>query len=411
MRWWSGNPAEARLGIEEAVARLFPPQSLAPAGGLAPAGLIGAELELLAFTAETYAVARLDGELGEWLRDIGTRDGWRSTGSDKGAPKYTLSGGGTITLEPGGQVEYSSPPFASPSLLIDDLQRVGSRLVSSAASHGVALMAVGIDPFNDIAQVPLQLTSERYARMDAYFASIGPSGARMMRQTAALQISIDPVHDADLTWSVLNRAAPMMTALFANSRTYAGADSGYASYRAHMWRGLDPGRTGIVGSGDGDSNSDAIAAYTRFATEAPFIGDTPPYVAFGAVPRSDADVEYHLSTLFPEIRPKGYYEVRCIDAIPIEFCAAPILFVAGLCADAIALRAADAVLDMPVHETPVHDMLACAAEQGMADDVLRARARALVTIAEEACVRAGDSFACAQQIEILRTWTARSLAA
>ena len=52
---------------------------------------------------------------------------------------------------------------------------------------GIQLLARGVDPYNDIEDVPLQLNRDRYARMTRYFDSIGPSGVLMMRQTAALQ--------------------------------------------------------------------------------------------------------------------------------------------------------------------------------------------------------------------------------
>src|SRR5690606_38584295 len=113
-----------------------------------------------------------------------------------------------------------------------------------AAAAGITLESIGMDPAHSLRESPLQLHADRYARMDEYLHSIGDAGARMMRQTAAIQVSIDPAHDAALTWRVLNRAAPVLTALFANSRTYNGEDSGYASYRAQAWRDLDPGRTG-----------------------------------------------------------------------------------------------------------------------------------------------------------------------
>ena len=29
-----------------------------------------------------------------------------------------------------------------------------------------------------------------------------------------------------------------------------------------------------------------------------------------------ADLDYHLTTLFPPVRPRGYVEIRCLDALP-----------------------------------------------------------------------------------------------
>jgi glutamate--cysteine ligase len=46
----------------------------------------------------------------------------------------------------------------------------------------------------------------------------------------------------------------------------------------------------------------------------------------------------HLSTLFPEVRPKGYLEVRSIDAQPIDALAQPLLLVSTLARDGVARR-------------------------------------------------------------------------
>ena len=43
--------------------------------------------------------------------------------------------------------------------------------------------------------MPLQVASDRYRRMDRYLSGIGHSGARMMRQTASVQMNVDPAGD------------------------------------------------------------------------------------------------------------------------------------------------------------------------------------------------------------------------
>jgi glutamate--cysteine ligase len=370
--------------------RLFPREPAAKP-------MIGAEVELLAFDVDTRCVSRLDGRLGAWLRDSADRDGWRAAGSTKDAPLYHLPDGMTLTLEPGGQIEFSSPPHASTAALIAQLQHTGEQLTRRAHAFGIELHSVGIDPFHDLADAPLQLDGSRYARMDRYFATIGNAGARMMRQTAALQLSVDAAHDPALTWSVLNRAAPVLTALFANSRIYNGRDSGYASCRARQWRELDDRRTGVF------HEPDAVAEYARFALDAPFIGDSAPYPSFRERARDDG-WEYHVSTLFPEVRPKGYYEVRCMDAIPIAALAAPVALISAIAWDQAALQEADALLPV-AYETSLERAARC----GMSDRTVRALAEQLVAIASEACVRMAAENDAA--VDVLRDWLAQSLAA
>lgn len=376
---------------------LFPAMASGVATRSSSTAFIGAEVELLVRDAHTGAIARLDGAMGEWLRVAAASGAWTSQASSKGAPKYCLPNGGTITLEPGGQMELSSAPHRTPRALVEAIHTSVSDLEWGAADFGLVLNAVGIDPVHSLAETPLQLTAERYTRMDRYFSAISPSGARMMRQTAALQVSVDAAHDPVLCWNALNRAAPAFTALFANSRMYEGRDSGYASYRAQMWRELDPSRTGVI--------PDA-AGYDAFAKRARSMADAPAYRAFDELDNAtDADWDLHLSTLFPEIRPKKYFEVRCIDSIPVRYVAAPILLVASLAWDLEMLEASAKFLP-EVNEA----RLLRAARDGMRDESLAEEARELVRLTVAACDQRGADFASAADITALTDWLDRSLA-
>ena len=178
-------------------------------------------------------------------------------------PRFDTPGGATISFEPGGQLEVSSAPHASASSLIASLREIVAPLREMLASQGVRLDAIGIDPHNDARDIPLQLNVERYERMTAYFDSIGPYGIRMMRQTAAIQLSVDRGTAPLARWRLLNDLAPYLIAIFANSPHYLGAETGHRSFRAHCWRALDPSRTGVAADDD-----DPAAAYTRFALNA-----------------------------------------------------------------------------------------------------------------------------------------------
>ena len=127
-------------------------------------------------------------------------------------------------------------------------RRLSSKILREAMSNaGIELVARGVDPFNDIDGSAAPASSRSlYERMTRYFDSIGPSGVRMMRQTAALQINLERGGDPKSRWRLLNGLAPIVVALFANSQQYAGKPTGWASYRAQLWRTLDPSRTGII---------------------------------------------------------------------------------------------------------------------------------------------------------------------
>jgi len=202
-----------------------------------------------------------------------------------------------------------------------------------------------VDPCAALDDVPLQLTADRYRLMDAYFARHGSAGQTMMRQTASLQINVDLGDAPFRRWRVLNAAAPVLLAMFANSPRYAGADTGHLSWRAHLWRELDPLRTGVRGV-----TTDAVGEYLGFALAAPWMfhptaaGEYRPFGAWLADGMASLDDwRTHLTTLFPEVRPRGYLELRSLDALPPAQLATPLVLVAGLLADTEALRAAELI--------------------------------------------------------------------
>ena len=75
--------------------------------------------------------------------------------------------------------------------LVTLLDAIVNPLRSALRDQGVHLESIGIDPLNDARDVPLQLLVDRYETMTRYFDRRGPFGVRMMRQTAAIQISLD----------------------------------------------------------------------------------------------------------------------------------------------------------------------------------------------------------------------------
>ena len=197
-----------------------------------------------------------------------------------------------LTFEPGGQVELSIPCARSGNAATRQLAAELAVLRGDCAAAGVRLDAVPVDP-RPADALSLQLTTPRYVAMQAHFDTIGPAGRRMMRATASTQVCLDwwPGSAGREQWRLLNLAGPFLAAAFARG---AGAES-----RLATWLAVDPGRTAFddrLLHGD-----DPVAAYTAFAAAA-------------RVFTAPDDVEDHLTTLFPPIRPRGrYLEVRFLD--------------------------------------------------------------------------------------------------
>ena len=345
---------------------------------------IGAEAELLVHTADSGRPAALEADgpaILPLLRSFASERGWSMTASDKG-PRFRAPDGGSISLEPGGQIEYATRPHDSPRALHSDLVSTLRALHARAADHGLVLIPAGIEPDHGIDASPLLLDTPRYRRMDAYFAAIGEAGARMMRQTAALQINVDADDPID-AWRTLNAAAPVLVAAFANSARYAGRDTGYASYRAETWRHVDPLRSGVLPDGEPPD------VYAVFALRAPAMLmprtlRALPFAEHLRLGARSAAWREHLTTLFPEVRPKGYLEVRSIDAQPIDALAPPLLLVSTLARDAEARRTARELIG-PADPA----LLARAARHGTSDPDLARLAGELMSLVTLRAERTG----------------------
>ncbi|HEY0350732.1 MAG TPA: glutamate-cysteine ligase family protein, partial [Gemmatimonadales bacterium] len=231
--------------------------------------------------------------------------------------------------------------------------------------------------------------AKRYQRMADYLARRGPAGALMMRQTAALQVNLDFDDEPWLRWRVLNAAAPYLTAIFANSPIYAGETTGCQSARAEVWRAVDPARTGLP-----YDERQPVEAYLEFALHAPailFPKMDGEHRAFGewltlAQPTLE-EWRDHLSTLFPEVRPRGHLELRSADSIDPQWYAAPLAVTCGILYDPRTLRAADDLLG-----TPDAGLLDRAGRLGLRDPAIARTASALFDLALAGCRGLGSAY-------------------
>lgn len=297
-----------------------------------------------------------------------------------GSPALPLQHGGTVTLEPGGQVEISSRPHPTLAELHAAVSADVEQLGAMLEACGLVLGDTGVDPH----RVPRRLLSTpRYDAMEAAFGRRGTSGKIMMCSTAGLQVCLDagPADELAQRWAAVHAVGPPLLALFANSGRFAGRDTGWASARQQAWRGIDPSRTRQVGTGP-----DPAAAWARYALDAALLcvrrpdgaWDVPAGVTFadwirGALgPRPTyADLDYHLSTLFPPVRPRGYLEIRYLDTQPGRAWFAPAALLHALLADPPTVAR---VLELCA---PAAGRWTAAARDGMADPVLARAARAV----------------------------------
>lgn len=315
-----------------------------------------------------------------------------------GSPQVPLPHGGVVTVEPGGQVEISTPPHASLTRLHVETDADVDYLIDRLASAGLSLSDAAHDSFRSPRRL---LDTPRYAAMERTFDRVGAAGRAMMCGTAGLQICLDAGSAAQLgsRWQALHAIGPALLALFANS-----PGDGWVSQRMRIWYDTDPARTFAPPAprrGDtvvGDTASvDTAEAWARRVLDTPLLcrrrtgreWEVPVYpITFGdwidgalSEPPTFSDLDYHLTTVFPPVRPQGHLEVRYLDAQPARSDGstggwfAPVAMLVALTnSSETTERAADIA-------APVAGAWRCAARDGLRDRRLAAVAAELVTLA------------------------------
>lgn len=264
-----------------------------------------------------------------------------------------LPHGSRLTFEPGGQVEISTCCAPDLATAARWARESTASLAASLAADGLRLLGAGTDPLRQPAQ---QRHDARYAAMAAYFAARSPLGPASMNASAAVQVCLDAgADDADVRrrWSLAHELGPVLVATFAASSVLGGRRTGWRSTRRATWGGLDRGALARPAHPD----EDPATTYAAHALAMPVLAvrpepgaapDTPwtvdPGVTFAGWVRGEGaarglrrpttdDLDHHLSTLFPPVRPQGYLEVRYCDGQPGPWWPVPLAVTAALLED------------------------------------------------------------------------------
>ena len=244
-----------------------------------------------------------------------------------------LPGGSKVTFEPGrtaraqrAAARRGSPPRAATWPPTCEAVRRRAR-----HRRGIELVATGLDPHGPRPRV---VDAPRYRAMEHYFDTHWPEGRTMMRNTASIQVNLD-----------IGRDERDRDALAARPRSRPGARGRVRELAARRVRathrlaidaarGLARDRSRPHGLG---VRAGSRRACVVDAVHARRTGDDDPHRRRRTCTALDRplpvrasgsrnghelgwptleDFDYHLTTLFPPIRPRGWLEFRMIDALP-----------------------------------------------------------------------------------------------
>ncbi len=311
--------------------------------------LIGGEYERAVVRGDGRAVAYHDADGIRWILE-GLRDrlGWKEKRED--GFLVELGGeGASITLEPGGQVELSGAPFARLADLDAEVRKNRDALHAVTAGHDLHWTSCGLTPFAKIAEIPF-VPKGRYAIMQEFLPQYGDLAHWMMKGTCCVQVNLDYDSEADCAekFHATIDLAPLNVAMFANSPLGEGRETGWMSYRGHIWTRVDPRRTGFPAQvRDGYTHR----GWVEYLLDAPMMffkpGDTwlpsggrtfrqwMTEGIDGHFPTMDHWL-LHQTSVFPEVRVKRTIEIRSADAVSLELAVAFCAFWTGLLYGALA---------------------------------------------------------------------------
>ncbi|WP_233498586.1 ergothioneine biosynthesis glutamate--cysteine ligase EgtA [Blastococcus sp. TF02A-26] len=303
-----------------------------------------------------------------------------------------LPGGSRVTCEPGGQVELSGPPLPDVVAAVAALRADRAVVAAVLAADRLGLAAAGTDPLRPPQRVN---PAARYAAMEQHFTAVGCAGAgtAMMTSTASLQVNLDagPAAGWGDRVALAHQLGPVLVAVSACSPLAGGRPTGWRSTRQQVWGEIDQARCGPVLRGD-----DPAGEWAAYALAAPVMlvrtddGAEPvrARVAFSDWVSGEAvlggrrptpeDLDYHLTTLFPPVRPRGWLEIRYLDAAPEPWWPALAAVTTALLDDPVAADRAAAA------SAPTAGAWDRAARAGLTDPALRAAARGCLAAAVDA---------------------------
>ncbi|GGX83662.1 ergothioneine biosynthesis glutamate--cysteine ligase EgtA [Streptomyces fructofermentans] len=322
----------------------------------------------------------------------------------------TLPLASALTVEPGGQLELSSAPAASLMECVGSVSADLDAVRALLAGEGLTLSGAGQDPWREPTRF---LREPRYDAMEVCLDRAGPEGRAMMCTSASVQVCLDAGYEEPgplglgRRWWLAHQLGAVLVAAFANSPMAGGRLTGWRSTRQFLWSAMDQARTGAP-----SLDIDPRTSWARHVLDAPVMcvrapqgpWEVPEDLTFrdwtrSTTPPAREDLDYHQTTLFPPVRPRGHLELRMIDAQPGDHgWVVPLAVTAALFDDPeateTAYRAVKPLAERAGTEpAPRNPLWTAAARTGLADPELREAATVCFAAAAEALPRIGASTA------------------
>ena len=253
---------------------------------------------------------------------------------------------GTYSLEPGGQIEWSSPPCANMLELDDALSSYKNLLDNILSKRNLVSLYIGVEPFIDPDSVEL-IDQKKYQLMNVNMEKRGKLGKWMMRNTSSIQVNYDIINQSDLEeiMFIADCIHPISAYLFANSPFQLGKSVGKKNLRNYIWENTDTTRCRSLLDHGIYNTDNLLDLYISRMMKAPGIFRLDENLDitesrltlwdelennWSSKTLRNNDIEAALHQIFTNVRLKTLIEIRDVDCLPFEYIIAPVAFLTGL---------------------------------------------------------------------------------
>ena len=258
----------------------------------------------------------------------------------------TSENNGHFSLEPGGQIEWSSPPFKNINDLEISLLSYKRTLDKILRKRNLKSLYIGVDPFHDPKNIDL-INEKKYQLMNVNMEKKDMLGKWMMRNTSSIQINYDIIDekDAEEIMFISDCIHPISSYLFSNSPFKLGEPAGELSLRNHIWENTDKDRCRSLFDHKMGHPDRILDAYIDFVIGVPGIfridnnlkiQDTDLTLGEELEKKleknelREEDIQVALHQIFTNVRLKSLIEVRDFDCLPFKYILSPVAFLTGL---------------------------------------------------------------------------------
>ena len=233
--------------------------------------------------------------------------------------------GATVTLEPGGQIEFSTAPRRTLAEVHREYDTFLAEIVPAADEVNGRLSCLGYQPKTPVDRIRM-IPRKKYRVMADYFASRGRYAHNMMKGTAATQVTLDYTDETEFRemMQAAHLVSPALSLLFDNTCSFEGSRYSGHTLRTDIWENCDGSRCGIIPG--------VLSPRFGYAEYGSYILDIEPIVLYrnGSIEATGnatfanlfdpeaprIDIDQVLIMVFPEIRLKKFLEFRSVDSQP-----------------------------------------------------------------------------------------------